>query len=145
MLQVERSGNQWTATITDKYKPNEGMSSEQQTPILYNNMIICILPKEGGGNRLKLVCYTPSNVRSPIWASAADERFGFGPYIVINNNLFALKEDGELYIYEIQRQSMKLLKKQRIMDGIDAWGPLAYADGMLIVRDAHNVKCLKII
>jgi len=39
---------------------------------------------------------------------------------------------------------MKLLKKQRIMDGIDAWGPLAYADGMLMVRDAHHVKCLKI-
>ena len=26
---------------------------------------------------------------------------------------------------------MKLLKKQRVMDGVDAWGPMAYADGML--------------
>ena len=144
MLRVDRSGNQWTATITDQYKPNEGLSSEQQTPILYNNMIIGILPAGGGGNRFKLVCYTPSNVRSPVWASAADERFGFGPYIVINNNLFVLKEDGELFVYEIQQQSLKLLKKQRIMDGEDAWGPLAYADGFLIVRDAHRVTCLKI-
>ena len=145
MLQVDRSGNQWKATIIDQFKPNEGLSSEQQTPIFYNNMIIGILPKEGGGNRLKLVCYAPSNVRSPVWASAADERFGYGPYIVINNNVFALKDDGELYVYEIQQQSLKLLKKQRIMDGIDAWGPLAYADGMLIVRDAHVVNCIKII
>jgi outer membrane protein assembly factor BamB len=30
------------------------------------------------------------------------------------------------------------------MDGVDAWGPLAYADGVLIVRDAHTVKALKI-
>ena len=145
ILRVDRSGSQWTATITDQYKPNEGLSSEQQTPIFYNNMIIGILPLGGGGNRSKLVCYAPSNLRSPVWASAADERFGFGPYIVINNNLFALKEDGELYVYEIGQQSMKLIKKQRIMDGVDAWGPLAYADGMLIVRDAHAVKCLKIV
>ena len=145
LLRVERTGNQWKAVITDQYKPNEGLSSEQQTPIFYNNMIISILPKDGGGNRGKLVCYVPPNLRSPVWASAADERFGYGPYILINNKLFVLKEDGELYIYEVLQQSMKLIKKQHVMDGVDAWGPLAYADGMLIVRDAHVVKCLKII
>jgi outer membrane protein assembly factor BamB len=30
------------------------------------------------------------------------------------------------------------------MDGVDTWGGMAYADGMLLVRDANNVKCLKI-
>ena len=145
LLQVDRVGDQWKATITDQFKPNEGLSSEQQTPIYYNDMVIGVLPASGGGNRFKLVCYHPSNLRSPIWASEANERFGFGPYLVINNNLFALKDDGELYVYEIQHQSMKLLKKQRIMEGEDAWGPLAYADGMLLVRDAHQVKCLKIL
>jgi outer membrane protein assembly factor BamB len=39
---------------------------------------------------------------------------------------------------------MDLLKKQHIMDGVDAWGPMAYADGRLIVRDAHKVMCLRI-
>ena len=40
---------------------------------------------------------------------------------------------------------MKLLKKQRVMEeGVDAWGPMAYADGMLIVRDSKTIKCLKI-
>jgi len=144
LLQVNRSGNQWTATVTDQYKPNEGLSSEQQTPILYNNMIISVMPKDGGGHRGKLVYYSPTNLRSPVWTSAADERFGLGPYLMINNNLFVFKDDGELYVYEVRQRDMKLLKKQRIMDGADAWGPLAYADGMLIVRDAHVVKCLKI-
>ena len=144
MLRIDHSGSKWAVTITDQYKPNEGLASEQQTPILHNNMIISVMPKDGGGHRGKLVCYLPSNLRSPVWTSAADERFGLGPYIMINNNLFVFKDDGELYVYEVQAQSMKLLKKQRIMDGADAWGPLAYADGMLIVRDAHFVKCLKI-
>ena len=65
--------------------------------------------------------------------------------MVINTLLFAFKDDEEFYVYELQARSMKLLKKQRIMEGADAWGPLAYADGMLIVRDAHTVKCLKIV
>ncbi len=144
LLRVDRSGDKWTATVTEQHKPNEGLSSEQQTPIFHNNMIISVMPKDGGALRGKLVGYAPSNLRSPVWTSAADEQFGLGPYLLINKNLFVFKEDGELYVYETQQRGMKLLKKQRIMDGADAWGPMAYADGMLIVRDAHVVKCLKI-
>lgn len=115
------------------------------TPILYNDMIISVMPKDGGGLRGKLVCFSPTDLHNPIWSSAADERFGLGPYLVINKHLFAFKDDGELYVYEIQSKAMKLLKKQRVMDGVDAWGPMAYADGMLVLRDAHTVKCLKIV
>jgi len=108
-------------------------------------MIISVMPKDGGRLRGKLVCYSPSNLRSPVWSSAADERFGLGPYIVINNHLFVFKDDGELYVYEVENKGMKFIKKQHIIEnGADAWGPMAYADGYLIVRDAHVVKCLKI-
>jgi len=143
-LQVKSTDGKWSATITDQYKPNEGLSSEQQTPILYEQMVIAILPKDGGGRRGKLVAYSPSNLRTPIWESAADERFGLGPYLAIGNHLFALKDDGELYVYQIEQKGMKFIKKQRIMEGIDAWGPMAYADGYLMLRDAHGVYCLKV-
>jgi outer membrane protein assembly factor BamB len=144
LLRVDKSGAKWTASITDQYKANEGLSSEQQTPILYNNMVITIIPKDGGSLRGKVVYYSPSDLHNPVWSSGADERFGLGPYMVINDYLFAFKEDGELYVYGIKAKSMDLLKQQHIMDGVDAWGPMAYADGRLIVRDAHEVKCLKI-
>ena len=145
LLQIDRQGGKWTASIIDRYKPNEGLSSEQQTPIFYKEMLISIMPRDGGGNREKLVCYLPANLRTPVWTSAANERFGYGPYAIINNHLFAFKDDGELYVYEIMRQSMKLVKQQRIMDGVDAWGPLAYADGILILGDAHTVKGVRVI
>jgi len=144
LLQVKNTDGKWTATITDQYKPNEGLSSEQQTPVLYEQMVITVPPKDGGGLREKLVAYSPSNLRVPIWESAADERFGLGPYMVIGNHLFALKDEGELYVYKLEAKKMTLVKKQRIMDGIDAWGPMAYADGYLMLRDAHWVYCLKI-
>ena len=143
LLRVDRQGNSWTATITDQFKPEEGVSSEQHTPIFYNHMIISILPKKGGF-RERLVCYAPPNLRTPVWTSATDERFGLGPYIIINNTLFAFKDDGELYVYEVQQRSMKLLKKQRIMNGKDAYRPMAYANGRLILGDDSTIKCLKI-
>jgi outer membrane protein assembly factor BamB len=143
LLQVKNEQGKWWATIVDKYKPNEGLASEQQTPILYQQIVITVPPKDGGSLRGKLVAYSPSNLRAPIWESEADERFGLGPYLLINNHLLALKEEGELYIYKVEQKKMTLVKKQRIMDGIDAWGPMAYADGYLLLRDAHGVYCLK--
>ena len=96
--------------------------------------------------RERLAMYSPNDLHHPIWTSDADERFGLGPYIVVGDWLFALKEDGELYVYQLNTKFMKLLHKQKIMEeGVDAWGPIAYADGMLIVRDAKTIKCLKII
>ena len=108
-------------------------------------MIISIIPKDGGGMRERLVCYSPNDLHNPLWTSGSDERFGLGPYLVIDNLLFVLKEDGELYVYRIERNGLEMLKRQRIMDGSDAWGPMAYADGMLILRDAQSMKCIKII
>jgi outer membrane protein assembly factor BamB len=144
MLKVDNSGGKWTATVTEQYKANEGLSSEQQTPILYNNMIITVIPKDGGSLRGKLVVYSPTDLHNPVWSSGADERFGLGPYLIINDRLLALKDDGELYIYAIAANKMQLEKKQRILEGVDAWGSMAYADGRLLVRDAHNIKCIKI-
>jgi len=144
LLQVKNTNGKWIATITDQYKPNEGLSSEQQTPILYEQMVITVPPKDGGGIRGKLVAYSPSNLRIPIWESAADERFGLGPYLIISNHLFALKDDGELYVYKLEQKKMTFIKKQRIMNGHDAWGPMAFADGFLLLRDANGIYCLKL-
>ena len=145
MLEVSGSGSNWSANVTDQYKAALGASSEQQTPIFYNNMLITVPPKDGGGDRGKLVVYSPNNLHKTIWTSTADERFGSGPYLLINKDLFVFNEEGTLFLFEVENNQMKMLKKQKIMDGVDAWGPLAYADGYLIVRDSHNVKCLKVI
>ena len=44
-IRQDRSGplRFWTC-----YKADKGLSSEQQTPILYNDMIISVMPKDGG-------------------------------------------------------------------------------------------------
>ncbi|MBP5486504.1 MAG: PQQ-like beta-propeller repeat protein [Bacteroidales bacterium] len=145
LLEVTRNGASWSADILEQYKADKGLSAEQQTPILYDGMIISILPKDAGGNREKIVIYKPSDLHTPVWKSANDEKFGLGPYITVNGNLFAFNERGTLYVYKIGKGEMELLRKQEILpDGEDAWGPMAYADGRLILRDAHNIVCIKI-
>jgi len=145
LFQLDRQSDRWVVSIIEQYKPNEGLSSELQTPIFYNNMLISVIPKDGGTLRNRLACYSPSNLHTPLWTSNADERIGSGPYVVINNHLFAFSENCIFYVYEILQQGMRLIKKQPVMDGINAWTPLAYADGILIVSDVHAMKALKII
>ena len=145
LLEVTRSGNTWKATVLEQYKASQGLSAEQQTPLLYDGMIITILPKDAGGSRERIVCYSPADLHTPLWRSGNDEKFGLGPYMVINGKLFALGERGTLFVYRIGRGSLELLRTQEILkDGEDAWGPMAYADGRLLLRDAHNLVCLKI-
>ena len=145
LLQVDKAGSGWQAKVVDQYKADKGMSSEQQTPILYKGNVITILPKDGGGMRERVCIYQPADLHRTVWTSANDERFGLGPYLVIDGYLFALKEDGQLFVYEIRGKEMRLRNKQNVInDGADAWGPMAYADGMLLLRDAKTLKCLKI-
>jgi len=145
LVQIGKNGNGWKADVIDQFKADKGMSSEQQTPILYKDMLFTILPKDGGAMRERLAIYSPTDLHKPVWTSASDERFGLGPYVVIDDKLYILRETGDLYIYQIQKNSMALLHKQTVIkDGVDAWGPMAYADGYLVVRDAKYVVCIQL-
>ena len=143
MLQVDRQGNSWTATV-ERWEANRGASGDQHTPIVYNNVLITILPKNAGENHQRIAHYSLTNLRTPVWTSEPDIRFGLGPYIVINNHLFALTDTGELRVYEILQQGMRFVKQQRLFESIEARGPLAYADGILLLGDMHVIKALKI-
>ena len=94
--------------------------------------------------RERISCFSPSNLKTPIWTSGNEMRSFYGPYMIINNLFFLFAEDGELLVYEILRQSMKLVKRQRIMEGKDAFQPMAYADGILLLGDDRTLKAVRI-
>ncbi len=138
------AGSPAKATIVEQHRPIEGIACEQQTPVIYNGKIYSVLPKDGGGARGKLVSYDPSDLRRTVWQSGADERFGLGPFMIVGDVMFVFKDNGELFMYRMGGDEPTLIRSQRILDGVDAWGPMAYADGYLIVRDAHHVVCLQV-
>ena len=79
-----------------------------------------------------------------VFSSGKSERYGLGPYIVADNKFFILDDDGTLSIAKIDNSKFTLLDKEKIIDGQDAWGPIAIADGKLIMRDSKQMICINI-
>jgi outer membrane protein assembly factor BamB len=49
---------------------------------------------------------------------------------------------GEVHIVEPSPAAFKSLAKAKVLEGREIWGPLALADGRLLVRDQSQMKCL---
>ncbi len=145
MFQLTKENNTFKIKVKDKYKPSEGLACEQQTPIYFNGHLFGIMPKDGGSARNQFVCVSPDNTRKFVWTSGKTERFGLGPYIIADGKFYMLNDDGTLFVIKASTQSYKELSRLKIIDGHDAWAPLAVADGYMVLRDATNMVCIKIL
>ncbi|MDQ2178034.1 PQQ-binding-like beta-propeller repeat protein [Marinifilum sp. D714] len=144
LLQVKKSGNKYSVETLQKFKPKDGIASEQQTPILYDGHMFSILPKDAGGLRNRFVCVDPNDSQKILWDSGSAHRFGLGPYVVADGKFFILKDDGTISIAKATSKSFQFLDKAKIMDGHDAWGPLVVVDGRLLMRDDKHMVCIDV-
>jgi len=126
--------------IVKKYKPDQGLCSEQQTPIVFGGYVYGILPKDAGSLRKQLVCYSVRDTQEPVWNS--NELFGLGPYIIADNKIYILDDDGTLSMARLNSGKYELLGKTEIMEGHDAWGPFAIVGTRLLLRDLTRMYCL---
>ena len=142
-LKIERNGDTFTARVLDVHSPREGMASEQQTPILAGDYIWTINPKDGGAFGKQLACYHRSDLRNPVWTSGKENRFGLGPYLLVGDRFFLVNDDAELFMYRLGRGSLSLLDQFKpLEEGVDAWGPLVFTEGYLLMRDSYNLLCI---
>lgn len=118
------------------------MASEQQTPLFYAGHLFCILPKDAGPLRNQFVCCHPDDISRFVWSSGKTNRFGLGPYIVADDKFFILSDDGILTIARTSAREYVQLAQAKILEGVDAWGPLAIVDGRLLARDSHRLVCI---
>ncbi|MFN8135880.1 MAG: PQQ-binding-like beta-propeller repeat protein, partial [Bacteroidales bacterium] len=82
VIQIKENGGQFSAVLKDKYKPMEGLASEQQTPVYYDGYLFGILPKDAGGLREQFACFKAGDTRKSLMSSGKTTRFGLGPYIL---------------------------------------------------------------
>ncbi len=143
LFQLVKKGEVFSIEVLQKYKPKDGIASEQQTPIFHNGYIYTILPKDAGSERNRFVCCSQNDCKKILWTSEA-ERYGLGPYIMADNKFYILNDDGTLFIVKANNKKFTILDKKSIIDGHDAWGPLAIADGKLVMRDAKTMVCVDI-
>ena len=144
LIQIQENGGRFSAEVVQKYKPLEGLASEQQTPIFYKGCLFGILPKDAGELRGQFACYKETDTRKPVMVSGKTQRYGLGPYILADNKFFILNDDGEMTIAKYSTADFKILDKARIIDGQDSCGPIAITGGYLLMRDSKTLVCLDV-
>ena len=145
-LAVSRDGSGFSVKVAERYRPAEGLASEQHTPILSGDNIWAVLPENAGVNKRQLVCFKKNDLSKPVWLSGNEGRFGkgMGPYIMSGNKLYLLDDEGGLFLFRIDGASATLIASHKLFDAIEAWTPMALAGKYLILRDSHNMICLDI-
>lgn len=142
MVQIEKTAGGYVARELARRSPKEWMASEQQTPILTEGLLYGILPKDGGALRQQFVCYDPDS-GDLVWSSGRTERFGLGPFLLADNKFYLLDDDGTLTMLAYSKTGYEQLARHRVLDGHDAWGPIALAGTRMLLRDSKRMVCVE--
>lgn len=142
LLQLHEQNGTFHVEVLKSFRPGEGLSSEQQTPILVDGHLFGVMPKDARALRNQFVCTDPADPTRIIWSSGPTARFGLGPYILADNKFYLLDDDATLYIIQKNTNGYVELDKTKLFDGHDAWGPLAIANGFMVLRDAERMICI---
>jgi len=133
MIQLARQGDRIVPKEVFRTKPDV-FGSDQQTPIFYNGFIYGVVP---GG---RLACLSLEGKR--LWLSS-EVNFGLGPYLMIGGKMLLLRDNPcELYLFEVGPNGARKLASRRVLDGHDAWAPMAFVNGRVLLRDATTMLCL---
>jgi outer membrane protein assembly factor BamB len=135
MIQLREEGDKFKVETLFRLKPNV-FGATQQTPILYKNHILGVRP-DG-----QLACLDLAG--KPVWESGAANKYGLGPFMIAQDLLLVMNDDGLLTLAEASVEAFKKLAQARVLHGHDAWGPMALADGRLILRDMNQMVCLDV-
>lgn len=144
LFKLIKNGGTFDVKLLQKYRPVDGLASEQQTPIFMGGYIFSIQPKDAGGSRNQFVCCKADDCKKIIWTSGKTDRFGLGPYTVADGKFFILNDDGSLTIAKAVTSGYIQLDKANVIEGQDSWGPIAIADGYLLMRTSKQMVCIDV-
>lgn len=144
MLQVSEANGVFSVATLQTLTPATGLASEQQTPILYQGHLFAILPKDAEDFRNQLVCCSPDDCSKYLWTSGKTNRFGLGPYIIADGKLYVLSDDGVLTMLRASSTGYEPLATARVLQGQDAWGPIAVVAGRMLLRDSKRMVCIDV-
>ena len=142
ILSLQESGGQITASLDKQWKPTQGPASEQQTPLLIDGTLYMIQPKDAGALRAELVAAETATLPAVTSSSGKENRFGLGPYLFADNAFWIVDDDGVLHVFGLEGKTFTRLAQHKILPGVDAWGPIAFAGGLMILRDSRSIACL---
>ena len=110
--------------------------------VIKEDRLFTILPKDAGPGRNQFVCYSPGDLKKAVWSSGKTHRFGLGPYLVADGKFYILSDDGVLTVVSAHTGKYTQLGQIKILQGVDAWGPMAIVQGRLLARDSRKLVCI---
>lgn len=140
LLKLSESGGKIAVEVVYDKPPDQILSCEQQTPIFHDGLLYGIMPKDAGSMKGQLVCYKPDGTM--VWSSGSDNRFGLGPFLLVGDRFLVLDDEGELTMARKSGDTFEIMGHADLLEGHDAWGPLALAGTRLIVRDLNTMACV---
>ena len=141
MLTLRKEGRKVVAEPLFTLKPSV-FGSEQHSAVFHEGHVYGVRPNGD------LSCLdVEGNV---LWTSGKGARFfkGYGPVMIADGMIIAMepgstrKPENLLRLVEATPDAFRLLGEAKVLDGHDAWAPMALAGGRLIVRDFNNMRCL---
>ena len=135
MLKLTMENEQIDAKPLFRLAP-EVFGSPQQTPVFYNGYIYGVRP-DG-----QLTCLDLNG--KIMWTSTSANKFGLGPYMIINDFIYVMDDSGQLTLAEATPGNFLQLARSKVLEGPDSWGPMTTVSGRLIVRDMNRMICLDI-
>lgn len=142
MLRIEEKNGAYSVEVISETAPGEGLSCEQQTPIVRDGLLYGIMPKDAGSLKLQFVCYRPDGTLA--WSSGADNRFGFGPFFLADDKFYILDDDGVLTMLDASKPKYVQLAQAQLLHGHDPWGPISLAGSRMLLRDMDNLICIDV-
>lgn len=117
-------------------------SCEQHTPLRFADHLFAVLPKDAGEFRAQFACLNLDG--KVVWTSGKTERFGLGPFLLAGDKMFILSDDGTLTLIRASTTGYEQLARARVLQGREAWAPMALVDGRLLLRDFEEMICLDV-
>jgi outer membrane protein assembly factor BamB len=143
-IRIVYQNDEYTIKELNRYTPRQGLALEQQSAIWSNGILWGIMTKDAGARRMQFVGCDPVNVAEFKVTGPRKLRFGLGPLIKADGKFFLLDDRGTLTMLKINGDKCDILGRSKVLNGHDAWGPIALADGYMLVRDSTSIACLNL-
>jgi len=123
--------------------PARQFSSYQQTPVLHDGRLYGVLSQKAGMAREQLACVDVRGGRfQRLWTSGRSDKFRWGPYLIADEKIFLLRDNGLLTMARATPAGYRRLARAKMLGHGDAWGPMALVDGRLLLRDKKRMICV---
>jgi outer membrane protein assembly factor BamB len=139
VIQVSRQDSAWSAKELGR---NNQIGGHCHPALFYQDhlYLLCNVNERKDG----MVCFDSDC--KVVWQTKNNPNLDKGGSILTADGIIYVMDGGtgELHIVQPSPAGFKSLAKAKVLDGREIWGPLALAQGKLVIRDQKQMKCVDI-